>query len=331
MSRKITFFIIALVVLIGGGSYYFLTINPPTEEKLFVIGVITNPPSLDSALSGFKEGMRSRGYEEGRNIRYIIEPGGGNLGSAKAVAERLIAERVDAIYTMGSNGARAAKEVTAEKNPSLPVIFGVVSNPVGGGLVQGIQSSGNNLTGVTPNNENLNTKRLEILLAMLPGTKRIVMGWSDPNTSGIENLRRAAQALHVELVEKKFTDAAAMKAFYASFPFEKGDVIFRSTDGISGTIIRDVVSISLERKIPLSGTNSVDVEFGALMSYGANFSKIGEQAARLMDTVLHGTKPSELPIELPETVEFVVSMKTAALLGLTIPDAALIDASRVIR
>ncbi|MDP3735360.1 MAG: ABC transporter substrate-binding protein [bacterium] len=333
MNWRTVSFVSALVVLLGGVGYYVLTFNTvaPTEEKMFVIGVITNPTSLDPALRGFQDGMRARGYEEGRNIRYLIEPGGGKIESAKVVAERLVAEGIDALYVMGSVAGRAAKEVTAAKNPTLPVVFGVISNPVGSKLVASIQSSGNNLTGITPNNENLSTKRLEVFLTMIPEIKRVIMAWSDPNTSGIENLRRAAQALHVELVEQQIVDADATKSFYASFPYEKGDVIFRATDAASGTIVKDLIAISLEKKIPLSGTNVSDVESGAIMSYGANYEKIGEQAARLMDAILHGTKPSELPIELPETIEFIISAKTAVLLGLTIPDAVLLQANRIIQ
>jgi putative ABC transport system substrate-binding protein len=333
MNKRTTFFILIFIALALGAVFYLRPDKRafPGPEKMFVIGVIKNPPSLDPALKGFQEGMRARGYEEGKNIRYIIEPGGGNIESAKVVAERLVAQGVDALYVMGSVGGRAAKEVTAEKNPTLPIVFGVISNPVGGKLVQSIQSSGNNLTGITPNNENLSTKRLEIFLAMISGTKRVVMGWSDPKTSGIENIRRAAEALNVELVEQQITDAAAMKAFYTSFLYQSGDVIFRATDAASGTVVKEMVAVSLEKKIPMSGTNLSDVESGALMSYGANYEKIGEQAARLMDAVLHGTKPSDIPIELPETVEFVINAKTAATLGITIPDAVLLQANRIIQ
>ncbi len=333
MSSRIAIVTIILIALVGGVGYYFLKtrIVSPVADKIVVIGVILNPPSLDPAFRGFQDGMRARGYEEGKNIRYIIEPGGGNIDSAKAVAERLVAEGIDALYVMGSVAGRAAKEVTAEKNPMLPVVFGVISNPVGGKLVASIQSSGNNLTGITPNNENLSTKRLEIFLAMIPETKRVIMAWSDPNTSGVENLRLAAQALHVELVEQQIADAAAMKSFYGSFPYKNGDVILRATDAASGTIVRDLIALALEKKIPMSGTNVADTEAGAVMSYGANYEKIGVQAARLMDAILHGTKPSALPIESPETIEFIINAKTAEMLGITIPEAVLLQANRVVR
>lgn len=326
--------LIILLVVVGGGGYYVSSSfypSPSSPEKIFTIGVITNPPSLNPAWDGFRQAMKTRGYEEQKNVRYIVEPGGKDVQAAKEVAGRMIAQNVDAFYVMGSIAVRGAKEATAEQKPTLPIVFGVVSNPIGGKLVASMQSSGNNLTGVTPLNEIINSKRLEIFLEMIPGTKRIVAGWSDPSTTGIENLRNAAKTLGVEMVDKQVADASELKVFYSSFPFQTGDAIFRGSDSASGVTIKDVIAISLEKKIPLSGTNSNDIELGALMSYGANFMKIGAQAARLMDSVLKGVKPSELPIELPEEFEFVINAKTAGVLGLTIPPGVLDKANRILR
>lgn len=330
-----TFIIVIIAVLVGSAAYYGVTqflLSPVAQEKQFVVGVITNPPSLNPARDGFWQGMKTRGYEEGKNVHYIVEVGGKDIKMAKEVAERMIAQHVDLIYVMGSIAARAVKEVTAEQKPELPVVFGVVSNPVGGKLVKSMQSSGNNLTGVTPINEIVNSKRLEVFLEMVPGIKRVIIGWSDPNTTGIENLRNAAKALKVELAEKQVADSIELKSFYNSFHFQPGDAIFRASDSASGIIINDIIAISLEKKIPLSGTNSNDVELGALMSYGANFRKIGAQAARLADTILKkGAKPSDIPIELPEEFEFVINAKTANAIGIVIPPVSINKANRIIR
>ena len=334
MRLSISLIIIILIILSGGAAYYLAA--PPSQffspqEKVFTIGVIINPPSLNPAWEGFQRGMEARGYKEGRNVKYIVEAGGKDIASAKQVVANMIESGAEAFYVMGSLGGKAAKEVTAERRIEIPVVFGVISNPIGGKLVESMQSSGNNLTGITPINEIIGSKRLEIFLEMVPGTKRIIFPWSDPNTNGLENIRNAAKLFNVELVEKQATDTTAMKSFVTSFPFRPGDVIFRAADGTSGAIIKDIIAVSLEKKIPLSGTNSNDVTLGGLMSYGANFEKIGEQAARLMDSVLKGAKPSDLPIELPEEFEFVINAKTAEALSLTIPSASLNKANRVIR
>ena len=327
--------IVAVFAVAAGGAYYFLpdqfSFSPATEEKTFVVGILASPPALDSALAGFQHGMQSRGYKEGADIRYIIELVTMDLASGKKSVERLIERNVDLIYAMGVVAARAAKEVTAEKKPNLPVVFGVVSNPIAGKLVKSMQSSGNNLTGVTPNNEIVVSKRLEVFLDMVPSIKRVIFAWNDPNTTGVENLRNAAKTLKVEFVEKRVASVDELKRFLTTFPFRSGDALVRATDTPSAVALREIIALSLEKKIPLSGTNVSDTETGALMSYGANYFKIGEQAARLTDSILKGEKPSDLPIELPEEFEFVINAKTARLLGLTIPASSLDKANRVIR
>ena len=331
MNKRI-FIIIAGLILLGTVAYYLLSSPSGTYERgPFVIGVITNPPSLDPAWTGFQEAMKARGYEEGKNVRYLVAPAGGSIGDAKKVIEGMIEKNVDALYVMGSLAGKATREVTAERKPMLPVVFGVISDPVGAKLVANLQSSGNNFTGITPINEVIVSKRLEIFLEMVPGIKRVIFVWSDPQTSGIANLRKAAQTLQVELVEKQVKDASELKTFLNSYSFKPGDAILRATDAASGLALKDIIALSIEKNIPLSGTNINDVGLGALMSYGANYAKIGEQAARLMDSILKGAKPTDLPIELPEEFEFVINAKTADALNLIIPPASLNKANRVIR
>ena len=334
MNLRTVSFIVLILILIGGAGYYLWAYTLETiipEEKVFTIGVVTNPPSLDPAWHGFEQGMKARGYIEGKNVRYIVESSGKDVSSAKKVIENMIEKDVDAFYVMGSLAGKTVKEITAEKKPTLPVVFGVISDPVGAKLVASLQNSGNNFTGVTPINEIIVSKRLEVLLEMIPSIKRIIFVWFDPNTSGIENLRKATKTLEIELVEKRVKDTSELMAFFNSYFFKPGDAILRATDSVSGLALKDIIAFALEKKIPLSGTNINDVELGGLMSYGANYFKIGEQAARLMDSVLKGAKPADLPIELAEEFEFVINAKTADTLNLTIPPASLNKANRIIR
>ena len=336
MNLRTLIIAITLVIVTTIAVAYYVLSNPSSffpakEEKQFVIGVITNPPSLDPAWNGFQQGMKARGYEEGKTIIYLVTPAGNNFPDAKKVLENMVEKDIDALYVMGSLAGRAAREVTAARKPTLPVVFGVISDPVGVGLVKSFQSSGTNFTGITPVNETIVSKRLEALLELVPNTKRIIFVWFDPQTSGIENLRKVAKTLEVELVEKQVQDVSDAKAFFNSYSFKPGDAILRASDSATGSIIKDIVAFALEEKVPLAGNNIHDVELGALMSYGANHVKIGEQAARLMDSVLKGAKPSDLPIELADQFEFVINAKTADALNLIIPPASLNKANRVIR
>lgn len=335
---NITLIIGVAVLLAGGILYYFFSdtlfssfrLTPQTPEKVFHVGVVRNPPSLDPAWEGFQEGMRMRGYQEGKSIHYSVEAAT-NPAETKQKVEQMIRQNVDLIYVMGVIGGRAVKEVTVVLKPDMPVVFGVISNPVGVGLVASMQSSGNNLTGITPINEVVVSKRLEVFLETVPALKRIIFGWQDANTTGVENLREAARALGIELAEQKINTPQELIAFFESFPYRQGDGIMRAADSASGLASRDIIALAREKKIPLSGTNANDVDHGALMSYGANFRKIGIQAARLADALLKGAKPSDLPIELPEEFEFAINLQTATLLDITIPPSVRERATHIIR
>ena len=305
-------------------------LTPRAPEKVFHVGVVRNPPSLDPAWEGFQEGMKLRGYQEGKNIRYSVEAATTPAETTQKV-KQMIRQNVDLIYVMGVIGGRAVKEATAMLKPDLPVVFGVISNPVGVGLVERMQSSGNNLTGITPINEIVISKRLEVFAQTVPGLKRIIFGWQDANTTGVENLREAARTLGIELVEQKINSPQELIAFFESFPYRQGDGIMRAADSASGLASQDIITLAREKKIPLSGTNANDVDRGALMSYGANFHKIGVQAARLADALLRGAKPSDLPIELPEQFEFAINLQTAALLDITIPPSVRERATHIIK
>lgn len=324
-----------LLLIVGIGGYVYIA-QPQwpgrsrQNEKILTIGVVTNPPSLDPAWDGFREGMQRRGFEEGKNIRYEIRPVANDVPSTRKIVAELLGRHPAMLYVMGVIAGRAVREETASSAQDVPVVFGVISNPIGVGLVADMKSSGNNLTGITPVSEIIISKRLEIFLDMLPGIKRIVFAWNDPQTSGIENLRNAARTLSVELLEKRVASPDELMNFLQSVPFRSGDAIFRSSDGVGGLSVKRIIALAAEKKVPLAGTNFYDVELGGLMSYGANYRKIGEQASRLAESILKGARPSDLPIELPEQFELAINAATATELGITIPPEILIRADRIV-
>lgn len=327
---KIILIAIIMVVVGGVGALFQYSPFRAQPPKTIHIGVIRTPPALDPAWEGFREKMKTFGYVEGKNVNYAVIEAGKDLPETKIKAAKLLGAKIDLIYTMGVLPTRAAKEVTAEMNPNLPIIFGVVSDPVGGKLVAALSGSGNNLTGVTPANDLISPKRLEFLKSMLPGMRRAIIAWNDPNTTGIEDLRKVAKILGVILTEKEVKVPDDIDKFLDSFIFRPGDVIFRATDNVNAARSQKMLKFSLDRKIPLSGTNAFDAESGALMSYGANYRRVGEQAARLAHRVLEGARPGDLPVELPEEFELIVNLKTAEKIGVEISSEFLAKANRII-
>jgi len=326
MSQKTSWYIVGCAVLLAVGVYAvrYLDVGGlrehPMPAKMLTVGVITNPPSLMPAWEGFRAAMAERGYEEGKTIRYIVEPVGKDIPESKRIVEGLINQNIDLLYIMGVLGARAAKEATAERQ-DIPVVFGAVSNPIGSGIVASMASSGNNFTGVTPHNEVIVSKRLELFREMVPSVTRVIFVWSDGKTAGIENVRTTAASLGLVLVERQVADRDEMRDFLEQFSFRPSDGLVRATDSVSGGLSAYMRDFALKKKVPLAGTNADDARTGALMSYGANYYNVGEQAARLAYLVLKGARPADLPIELPEKLELVINLRTAHALGIAIDPA----------
>lgn len=322
----------ALIVIVAAALIIWLA-GPSKKqpEKNYRIGVIKPSPSLEPAVKGFKSEMAKLGYKEGVNLEYVSAEAAQDKVITEHRFKELIESHVDLIVVTGVRETRSIKEATEKFAPSLPIVFGVVSDPVGSGVVKSTQSSGNNLTGVTPANEVLVAKRAKLFLDLVPSAKRLVIAWNNPSTTGIESLRARIKELGVELFEKKVNDVKELDNFLATFKPRQGDVYLRATDTVSADRVKEIIEWGLKNKIPVSGTNIGDAERGALMSYGADYESIGAQVARLADRIFKGSKPSELPIEPPGKVELIVNSQTAAKLGVTIPQSTSIGVNKFIK
>ena len=310
---------------------YFLA-NRPVQEatQSRTVVVVRNPPALDAAWDMARAELWDLGYIEGKNIEYVITEVSSDLETTKSrIAPLLDGDPIDLVLTFGVLATRAAKEVTQTSELPVPVVFAVVSDPVGGGIVRSMQSSGNNLTGITPANEFAASKRLEFLKALLPGAKRIVYAWNDERTSGVEGLRRIAPGLGLELVDEQVADVASMVAFLDTFPYKRGDAILRASDSIGAGAAPRMIEIAIREKIPLIGTNSGDTERGALMSYGADYAPISARAARMIDQIFKGAAPSDISIEEASDFDLAVNTDTATKIAVTIPQSFLIKVRHV--
>ncbi|TSD00839.1 MAG: putative ABC transport system substrate-binding protein [Parcubacteria group bacterium Greene1014_15] len=320
---KKSLFISVCIVFFVGVLVLYRYPKISVEQKIYRVGIPKPLPTLLPAFEGFKTGMKNQGYEEGKNISYAIIEEGANPAETKERLEKFILEKPDLIYVLGVNAARDAKELSAKDDPTLPIVFAVVSDPVGNGLVADLRSSGNNLTGVSGGNDIIAAKRVELFLELVPRTKRIIFIWNNALTTGIEHVRKAvAAAQGVELVEHHVQSEADVDAYLLTFSPQEGDALFRAPDSVLARRVKKLSEWTLAHNIPLVGTNSDDVRLGALMSYGADFEQIGEQAAEFADHILKGAKPADIPVAYPARYEFVLNTQTAEKLGMTFsPDA----------
>jgi len=319
----------AAAILIGVTAFIlFPRDGQSSPTRSYTIVVVRNPPSLDIVWSRAHRYLEDAGYPDAR-MQYVVTEVATDLDSTKRLLKPLVEAKPDLIYTMGILATRAAKEVTEEARSDIPIVFAVASDPVGSGLVKSFQSSGNNLTGITPSNQIVASKRLEFVKEMLPDTKRIIYAWNDKNTSGIEGLRTTAPSLGLTLVEEEVADVGAMVAFLESFAYKKGDVILRASDAIGGGAVNTLIALAIEKRLPLVGTHSGDVARGALMSYGADYEAISRQSVRMVDAILKGTKPADIPIEEAESFELAVNTDTAEKISVGIPASFMTNVKHV--
>ena len=325
--------VVALLILISGVVFALQMLQVTAakdDETVKNVLIVRNPPALDIVWIAAHDEMNTLGHEDERGIHYVITEVAESAPATKERIRTLLNEQdIDLIMSIGILATRSAKEVTAELGRDTPIVFAVVSDPVGAGLVASMSSSGNNLTGITPSNEFVASKRLEFLREMLPSTMRIIYAWNDVNTSGIDGLRRVAPSLEFELLEQQVATRDEMNAFIDSFEFKKGDALLRASDSIGAGSLPHAIEAAIAKKVPLVGTNSIDTERGALMSYGADYAEIGKLAARMMISVLSGTLPARIPIEEASVFDVSVNTETAGKIGVVVPQTFLLKVGRI--
>ena len=267
------------------------------------------------------------GYEEGRNIRLDYR-NQADEDAARATARAFVRERVDLMVAFENQAVRAAQTATSE----IPVVFAHVSDPVAAGFVKSMARPGGNLTGVADFVGELQDKRVQIFGEMVRLRRLLILtDPTDPATQRLTaHIERVAPQLNVQLVERRATTEADVTKIFASL--KKGAV-----DGmvvISPKLITNfpalILRLSLERQIPLTSHRKALVEQGALFSYGPDFGAVGQDIAGYVDRILKGAKPADLPVQQTARLELVINLKTAKVLGLTIPRSVLVRADQVI-
>jgi ABC-type uncharacterized transport system substrate-binding protein len=317
----------------------FFALSVPAQaqlpNKVTHIGILDSGTASDpgNALGRdeFRQGLRELGYGESKNINITYKYDEGRFERLPQLAEELVRLKVDIIVANNTTAAQAAKNSTT----IIPVVFTTGGNPVTSGLVASLARPGGNVTGVTTNSPELVGKRLGLLKETVP--KVVRFGFLMPAKSTaikamFDEAQGTARALGVEF------QAVEVKAPNPDF---EGAFRFLAKERIGGLVTEGPPSIALHRKriLELAGKNrlpAIHTEHewandGGLMSYGANRNDPYRRAAVFVDKILKGAKPADLPVEQPTKFEFVINLKTAKALNLTIPQSVLFRADRVIK
>ncbi len=317
---------IALAIhgLIGGAT------EAQRAARPVQIGALTESWGPTPAILGLRDGLRALGYREDQDFTIGVRFTQGESAELLAAARELVRGGADIIVTTeGGNSARAAQMATDR----IPIVFIGGGDPVELGLVKSLARPGGNLTGIASLDVELAPKRLEIFRELVPGLKRVLLVYDATNKHAVEQLapyRAAARNLGLTFVERPVRSQEEAGAVISGL--RRGDV-----DGIfaprvlSLNIPGFIVATSAKGTFPTMFQAAFFAERGGLASYGATDGDLGRLAARLVDRILKGAKPADLPVEQPTKFELVINVKTARALGLTIPQSLLLRADRLIQ
>jgi putative tryptophan/tyrosine transport system substrate-binding protein len=273
-------------------------------------------------VEGLKAGLHDLGFADGRDVTFDIRFTEGKLAAMPGAAEALVKAGVDVIFTSQEAATQAAKDATT----SVPVVFTLVGDPVGAGIVARLAQPGGNVTGVSSLQTELMAKRLEMLKTMAPGVRRVWLifyGVDLSTTPMIGKALEAAQRTKTNLVPKSVLDPKDLKQILGEV--RPGDAVL-TLEGSNPDLPIAVIERSLALRLPAVFGTALWVGYGGLMSYGPDYFAQGVQAAALVAKILRGAHPRDLPVEGAEKIDLAVNLKTAELLGLTVPRKILLRA-----
>ncbi|HEY2917540.1 MAG TPA: ABC transporter substrate-binding protein [Candidatus Binatia bacterium] len=313
----------------------FLTRSFPSQAqqpaRILRIGIlIAASASFYSArVEAFRQRLRELGYVEGKNIVIEYRYTEAKLERLPDLAAELVSLKVDVIVTTGP-GILAAKKAS----PTMPIVFASFGDPVGGGLVSSLARPGGNITGLSLMTADLDGKRLELLKEAFPKVARVAFLWVPGGPTGnlpLTEMEAAAKALRLKLLSLEVRSLDDFESAFARAKREGAQALITFPNPLIATQRRQVLDFAAKNRLPAMYPSSENVEAGGLMSYGPNGADLWRRAADFVDKILKGAKPADLPVEQPKKFEFIVNLKTAEQIGLTIPPKVLAQADKVIK
>ena len=293
------------------------------------IGVLTEGFGPTSGAVGLRDGLKERGYREDKDFVIGVRFTQGDTSALPLAAKELLQRGVDILFTDGRNPARAAQMETTK----VPIVIAGGGDPVGFGLIQSFVRPGGNITGVADLDLELGPKRLEIFMEMIPGLKRVLFPYNATDAYSVSEAkayRETARQLKIVLVEKAVRTEEEAKAVLAKLKKNQIHGIL-SPRPMTSNIPGYVREAGSKLSMPTMFASTFFAENGGLASYTPNTYESGRMAARLVDKIIKGEKPGEIPVESNHKIELVINLKVAKALGIKIAPEVLYRANRVIR
>jgi putative ABC transport system substrate-binding protein len=313
-----------------GAMLFFLcpSVEAQQAKKVFHIGYLSPRLDINSREKAFRQGLRELGYIEGQNIIIEWRFAKDRPERLPALAAELVNLNVDVIVTYTTPAIQAAKQATK----TIPLIMANVGDPVAAGFVASLARPGGNITGLSNLSPALGGKRLEILKEVFPKLSLVAVFWNpDAHMPAFKELENAARSLRVELRSADVRVIADIDTAFEAASKAQADGLITLPNSLLVEQRTKIASFAMKKRLPAIFPNREIAEAGGLMAYGPDIIDNYRRAAIYLDKIFKGTKPSDLPVEQPTKFEFIINLKAAKQIGLTIPPNVLARADRVIR
>jgi len=299
-------------------------------RKVPRIGILFIGDRNQPHLEAFRQGLRERGYTEGKNIAIEYRYAEGKIDRLPLLAAELVKLKVDVIVTTAEMGARAARQATK----TTPIVLTTGADLVKSGLAESLAKPGGNVTGLSVIEEDLSGKRLDILKEAFPKMKRVAYLWNPSAVvvnPSLDQAKAIAQAVALQLRSYEVYTLAEIEKAFAAMSKARPDALFVMLSPLMTLNSKRIVELALEQRLPGMYPTNQFVEDGGLMTYGPRIGDMYRRAATYVDKILKGANAGDLPVEQPTKFEFVINLKTAKQIGVTIPPNVLARADKVIK
>lgn len=319
---SLAFLLVISLFLAGCGG------QKKAEQKVFKIGIsqFVEHPALDAARNGFIDGLKEAGFEEGKNVTFVIENAQGDFPTAQTIANKFVGEKVDMILAIATPSAQAAANATKD----IPILITAVTDPVAAGLVKSLEKPETNVTGTTDMNPV--KEQLELLKEILPDAKNVGILYNAAEANSkvqVDLAKKAAEELNLTIHEATVASSSEVNQAVQSLS-GKVDAIYAPTDNTIASAIGAVVKVCNDAKIPVIAAERGMVEGGALATLGIDYYLLGKQTGAIAARVLKGENPAEIPVEGSKEYKLIINKKAAERLGIKIPDAVMAKADEII-
>ena len=327
--KKMMRWSVILFMLVGVQPLLVCDVSAAERTKPILIGALTDSWGPTPGVVGLRDALIELGYRENQDFVIGVRFTQGDIAALPRAARELVEQGVDILFAINPAPTKAAQNATSR----IPIVFYGTGDPIGLGLIKSFARPGGNLTGVTDLDLELDSKRLEIFKEMLPELTRVLFPYDPSEALSVAEAkiyRESARRLKIMLIEKPVVTQKEAQAIFDSIKKTEvhGIVVPRS---LSFNIPGLAIEAMAQKRVPTMFFGPWYVDQGGLASYGPDFYRSGRQAARLVDKIIKGTNPREIPVEVNNNIEFVVNLKVATAFGIKIVPEVLYRATRVIR